>query len=182
LLIDWLVLWACVVAWCKSVASRLLAQPHQPHVRKVHLAAFQRADVDLKVLESFANDTKVAGLKDDLSYALATTEIRILAPIPGKQAIGIEVGHPSAILAFGDVRLGLTHGHLEDELAGLLAAKVDFLLHGHSHEMRDERIGATRILNPGALHRAARFTAMLLDPRSGEASWIDVSSGETVRP
>jgi hypothetical protein len=49
---------------CKSVASRLLAQPHQPHVRKVHLAAFQRADVDLKVLESFANDTKVAGLKD----------------------------------------------------------------------------------------------------------------------
>ena len=27
---------------------------------------------------------KVANLKDDLSYALATTEIRILAPIPGK--------------------------------------------------------------------------------------------------
>jgi len=30
---------------------------------------------------------KVANLKDDLSYALATTEIRILAPIPGKQAV-----------------------------------------------------------------------------------------------
>ena len=35
--------------------------------------------------------SKVAGLKDDLSYALATTEIRILAPIPGKQAVGVEV-------------------------------------------------------------------------------------------
>jgi DNA segregation ATPase FtsK/SpoIIIE, S-DNA-T family len=34
---------------------------------------------------------KVAALKDDLSYALATTEIRILAPIPGKQAVGVEV-------------------------------------------------------------------------------------------
>ena len=34
---------------------------------------------------------KVAQLKDDLSYALATTEIRILAPIPGKQAVGVEV-------------------------------------------------------------------------------------------
>jgi DNA segregation ATPase FtsK/SpoIIIE, S-DNA-T family len=34
---------------------------------------------------------KVAALKDDLAYALATTEIRILAPIPGKQAVGVEV-------------------------------------------------------------------------------------------
>ena len=29
--------------------------------------------------------SKVAQLKDDLSYALATTEIRILAPIPGSR-------------------------------------------------------------------------------------------------
>jgi S-DNA-T family DNA segregation ATPase FtsK/SpoIIIE len=35
--------------------------------------------------------SKVAALRDDLSYALATTEIRILAPIPGKQAVGVEV-------------------------------------------------------------------------------------------
>src|SRR5262249_54091200 len=35
--------------------------------------------------------SKVAQLRDDLSYALATTEIRILAPIPGKQAVGVEV-------------------------------------------------------------------------------------------
>src|SRR5207237_7766629 len=35
--------------------------------------------------------SKVAQLKDDLAYALAATEIRILAPIPGKQAVGVEV-------------------------------------------------------------------------------------------
>ena len=34
---------------------------------------------------------KVAQLKDDLAYALAAADIRILAPIPGKQAVGIEV-------------------------------------------------------------------------------------------
>jgi S-DNA-T family DNA segregation ATPase FtsK/SpoIIIE len=34
---------------------------------------------------------KVSGLKDDLAYALATTEIRILAPIPGKSAVGVEI-------------------------------------------------------------------------------------------
>jgi S-DNA-T family DNA segregation ATPase FtsK/SpoIIIE len=48
--------------------------------------------------------SKVAQLKDDLAYALAATEIRILAPIPGKQAVGVEV--PNArrrIVHLGDV-------------------------------------------------------------------------------
>ncbi|MEA2340103.1 MAG: segregation ATPase FtsK/SpoIIIE, family, partial [Solirubrobacteraceae bacterium] len=35
--------------------------------------------------------SKVSQMKDDLAYALAATEIRILAPIPGKQAVGVEV-------------------------------------------------------------------------------------------
>ncbi len=46
----------------------------------------------------------VAKLKDDLAYALAATDIRILAPIPGKQAVGVEV--PNAhrkIVRLGDV-------------------------------------------------------------------------------
>ncbi|MDQ3866877.1 MAG: DNA translocase FtsK, partial [Actinomycetota bacterium] len=47
---------------------------------------------------------KVASLKDDLAYALATTEIRILAPIPGKQAVGVEVPNVSPnIVTLGDV-------------------------------------------------------------------------------
>ena len=47
---------------------------------------------------------KVAQLKDDLAYALAATDIRILAPIPGKKAVGVEV--PNArrrIVHLGDV-------------------------------------------------------------------------------
>jgi S-DNA-T family DNA segregation ATPase FtsK/SpoIIIE len=48
--------------------------------------------------------SKVAGLKDDLSYALATTEIRILAPIPGKSAVGVEVpNHSPNIVTLGDI-------------------------------------------------------------------------------
>jgi len=47
---------------------------------------------------------KVAQLKDDLSYALATTEIRILAPIPGKQAVGVEVPNLSPnLVTLGDI-------------------------------------------------------------------------------
>jgi DNA segregation ATPase FtsK/SpoIIIE, S-DNA-T family len=47
---------------------------------------------------------KVSALKDDLAYALATTEIRILAPIPGKQAVGVEVPNLSPnIVTLGDI-------------------------------------------------------------------------------
>ena len=49
---------------------------------------------------------KVAALRDDLAYALATTEIRILAPIPGKQAVGVEVPNLSPNM----VTLGDIHG------------------------------------------------------------------------
>jgi S-DNA-T family DNA segregation ATPase FtsK/SpoIIIE len=48
--------------------------------------------------------SKVTQLKDDLAYALASTDIRILAPIPGKQAVGVEVPNPSHRMVFlGDI-------------------------------------------------------------------------------
>ncbi|MDP9386310.1 MAG: DNA translocase FtsK [Actinomycetota bacterium] len=47
---------------------------------------------------------KVAQLKDDLAYALAAADIRILAPIPGKQAVGVEVPNVRRqIVHLGDV-------------------------------------------------------------------------------
>jgi S-DNA-T family DNA segregation ATPase FtsK/SpoIIIE len=47
---------------------------------------------------------KVASLKEDLAYALAATDVRILAPIPGKQAVGVEVPNKlRKIVHLGDV-------------------------------------------------------------------------------
>ncbi|HUZ83910.1 MAG TPA: DNA translocase FtsK [Gaiellales bacterium] len=47
---------------------------------------------------------RVSQLRDDLAYALATTEIRILAPIPGKQAVGVEVPNASPrMVTLGDI-------------------------------------------------------------------------------
>src|SRR4051794_30692140 len=47
---------------------------------------------------------KVANLKDDLAYALAAADIRIQAPIPGKQAVGVEVPNQRRkIVHLGDV-------------------------------------------------------------------------------
>lgn len=48
--------------------------------------------------------SKVSQLKDDLAYALASTEIRILAPIPGKRAVGVEVPNVlRRIVRLGDI-------------------------------------------------------------------------------
>ena len=48
--------------------------------------------------------SKVAQLKDDLAYALAATDVRILAPIPGKTAVGVEVPNlRRKIVHLGDV-------------------------------------------------------------------------------
>jgi DNA segregation ATPase FtsK/SpoIIIE, S-DNA-T family len=47
---------------------------------------------------------KVANLRNDLAYALAATEIRILAPIPGKRAVGVEVpNRHRRVVRLGDV-------------------------------------------------------------------------------
>jgi DNA segregation ATPase FtsK/SpoIIIE, S-DNA-T family len=46
----------------------------------------------------------VTKLGDDISYALATAEIRIVAPIPGKSAIGVEVPNRERdLITLGDV-------------------------------------------------------------------------------
>jgi len=54
---------------------------------------------------------KITQLKDDLAYALASTDIRILAPIPGKQAVGVEVPNTRRrLVRLGDIYAGRPQG------------------------------------------------------------------------
>ena len=76
-----------------GVAAKVIGTVTGPHITRYEL----RLAPGIKV-------SKVASLKDDLAYALAATDVRILAPIPGKQAVGVEV--PNArrrIVRLGDV-------------------------------------------------------------------------------
>ena len=76
-----------------GVQARVIGMVAGPHITRYEL----RLAPGIKV-------AKVAQLKDDLAYALAASDIRILAPIPGKQAVGVEV--PNArrrIVHLGDV-------------------------------------------------------------------------------
>ncbi len=76
-----------------GVQAKVIGTVAGPHITRYEL----RLAPGIKV-------GKVAQLKDDLAYALAATDIRILAPIPGKQAVGVEV--PNAhrrMVRLGDV-------------------------------------------------------------------------------
>jgi S-DNA-T family DNA segregation ATPase FtsK/SpoIIIE len=63
-----------------KVDARVIGTVTGPHVTRYEL----RLAPGIKM-------SKVAQLKDDLAYALAADQVRILAPIPGKQAVGVEV-------------------------------------------------------------------------------------------
>lgn len=95
--------------------------------------------------------------------------------------VSVGVDHPMGFLEVGGRRIAYTHGHLTAMVNRALAEEVDYLLHGHTHETRDERVGATRIINPGALHRASRYTCALLDPCSDSLDWIEIAHLPPVR-
>ncbi len=63
-----------------NVDARVMGTVSGPHVTRYEL----RLAPGIKM-------SKVAQLKDDIAYALAAEQVRILAPIPGKTAVGVEV-------------------------------------------------------------------------------------------
>ena len=50
----------------------------------------------------------------------------------------------------------------------------DYLLHGHTHVASDQRIGRTRVINPGALHRVREKTVAVLDTGKDELKFLAV--------
>ncbi len=76
-----------------GVEAKLIGAVTGPHITRYELQ-----------LAPGIKMSKVANLRDDLAYALASTEIRILAPIPGKQAVGVEVPNENRqMVTLGDV-------------------------------------------------------------------------------
>ena len=49
-----------------------------------------------------------------------------------------------------------------------------YVLHGHTHVPRDEVVGRTRIVNPGALFSADRYTIAFLQPETGAVEFVEL--------
>ena len=89
-----------------KIEAKLIGTVTGPHVSRYELQLAPGTKVG-----------KIAQLKDDLAYALASTDIRILAPIPGKKAVGVEVPNSRRKM----VRLGDIYGGRPDGASPLLS-------------------------------------------------------------
>ena len=87
-----------------GVETKLLGQTVGPTVTRYELE-----------LGSGVKVARITSLNRDIAYAMAATDVRILAPIPGRSAIGVEVpNHTRQLVALGDI---MTSRRVEDVLA-----------------------------------------------------------------
>lgn len=84
--------------------------------------------------------------------------------------------------AFGELELGgrrfaLIHGHDEIRFRNAMrGGAYDYIITGHTHVRRDERIGPTRVINPGAVHRSSPPSCAVLDTETGTLTFHDLKN------
>ncbi len=73
-------------------------------------------------------------------------------------------------------RIALLHGDDAEQLDALIHSKdYDYVIHGHTHQRRDERVQQTRIINPGALGGVSWFppSFAILDLQTGDVEFLE---------
>lgn len=103
------------------------------------------------------------GNNDD-SRTLEAAAVRIggaFAPV-----LDIRIGGKKFFVAHGDRPGPLT--------AALNARRHDYVLYGHTHRKDDRREGKTRLINPGALYRAAEYSVAIIDTGTDALEFIEI--------
>jgi putative phosphoesterase len=91
------------------------------------------------------------------------------------EELGATLHDPFGELALAGARLAFLHGDDSRLLRELKqSGKYDYLFHGHTHVAADHTDGRTRVINPGALHRARPKTFAILDLPGGELESVIV--------
>jgi putative phosphoesterase len=89
--------------------------------------------------------------------------------------IGATLHEPCGLLDLDGVRIGFVHGDdrkIFQELEH--GGRCDYLFYGHSHHAEEHITCSTRVINPGALHRARPKTFVILDLETGDMASIPV--------
>ncbi|MCB0874588.1 MAG: DUF87 domain-containing protein [Solirubrobacterales bacterium] len=156
-----------------KIEARLIGTVTGPHVSRYELQLAPGTKVG-----------KIAQLKDDLAYALASTDIRILAPIPGKKAVGVEVPNTRRkMVRLGDIYQGRPEGAspllswLGKDISGQavsmdLAKMPHVLVAGTTGSGKSGSVNA--ILTSMLLHASPNeLRLVLVDPKQVELNHYD---------
>jgi putative phosphoesterase len=77
-------------------------------------------------------------------------------------------------LTLDDHVIGVFHGHERGFGQAVKSGEYDYIFYGHTHEQGDKRVGRTRLINPGALHRVAVRTVAVLDLASDSLQFLTI--------
>jgi S-DNA-T family DNA segregation ATPase FtsK/SpoIIIE len=156
-----------------KIEAKLIGTVTGPHVSRYELQLAPGTKVG-----------KIAQLKDDLAYALASTDIRILAPIPGKKAVGVEVPNTRRrMVRLGDIYQGRPEGSspllawLGKDISGHavsmdLAKMPHVLVAGTTGSGKSGSVNA--ILTSMLLHASPNeLRLVLVDPKQVELNHYD---------
>jgi uncharacterized protein len=89
--------------------------------------------------------------------------------------IGATLHDQFGSLELEGVQLAFLHGDDQRMLREVeQSGYYDFLFYGHTHHAEEHRTGPTRVINPGALHRARPKTFVVLDLASGDVESVTV--------
>jgi putative phosphoesterase len=91
------------------------------------------------------------------------------------RSVGAALQEPFGHLELAGRKVAWLHGddaYLKRDLER--SGAFDYLFYGHTHIAREDRVGETWVINPGALFRAATKTCLLLDLATGERRPIEV--------
>ncbi len=91
------------------------------------------------------------------------------------QALGFEEVATEKEFTYQNRNLYVYHGTDKRKLEGAINSRAfDYILTGHTHQKRDEQIGKTRVVNPGALFRITPYTIAILDVKNDTLEFIEI--------
>lgn len=71
-------------------------------------------------------------------------------------------------------KLAVFHGHERAFRDAVKSGRYNYIFYGHSHRTDDQRVGTTRVINPGALHRTSQPTVAVLDLSGDQLEFLPV--------
>ena len=147
---------------------------NEPAIKKA-VEAFKSRNVEFVVhcgdIVSPPTLEHYAGLK--MRFVLGYNDGEVLGLNAAAKRLGFEPITEEKEFEHKEKKFYVYHGTSKLRLdAAINSNKYDYVLTGHTHLKRDEKIGKTRVINPGALFRVTPYTIALLDVKNDKLEYV----------